>query len=158
MNETPEGEKKIIVDEDWKSQAQAEKEALEAKKTAAQQEGAAAPESADQPDAGPAEAERPAETESPHDPEIPIPASFGVLVSTMATQVMAALGQLPKELTGLDKPQPNLAKHHIDMLSVLEEKTKGNLTPEEARMLEDALHQLRMLYVSVKNAATGSGP
>lgn len=146
MTDTTEGEKKIIVDEDWKSQAQAEKEELQAKQEAAPKE------SADEPETSAAETEQAAENETPQDAEIPIPASFGVLVTTVATQAMAALGQLPKEITGIAKPQPNLAKHHIDMLAVLEEKTKGNLTPEESKMLDDALHQLRMLFVSVKNA------
>ena len=42
-----------------------------------------------------------------------------------------------------------MAKHHIDTLAVLEEKTKNNLTPEEQRMLDGALYEARMRYVNV---------
>jgi len=41
----------------------------------------------------------------------------------------------------------DLAKHAIDMLAILEKKTMGNLTQEEASMLENVLHQLRIAYV-----------
>jgi hypothetical protein len=41
----------------------------------------------------------------------------------------------------------DLAKHAIDMLGILEEKTKGNLAADEAAMLENVLHQLRLAYV-----------
>ena len=43
----------------------------------------------------------------------------------------------------------DMAKHHIDTLAVIEEKTKGNLTPEEQRMLDAALYEARMRYVNV---------
>ena len=42
-----------------------------------------------------------------------------------------------------------MAKHNIDMLGVLEEKTKGNLTDEEQRLLDGALYESRMRYVSI---------
>ena len=67
---------------------------------------------------------------------------------------MAAMGQLVDPATGQPtEPHFELAKHHVDTLQVLDEKTKGNLDANEAQMLEETLHQLRMLYVS----ATG-GP
>jgi hypothetical protein len=78
------------------------------------------------------------------------PASFAGLLSMLATQAMASLGQFPDPVDGkahVDKP---IAKHLIDMIAVLEEKTKGNLTDDEARMLDDLLHQLRIMFVSVR--------
>lgn len=125
---------KIIVDEDWKSRVQAEREA--ATSPAAEQP---APEKPSAQDAAAADAG-----------QIP-EASFSVLATTLATQSLVALGQAP--LPGEDKPTVNLpfAKHCIDTLDVLEQKTKGNLTPQETQLLSQLLYQLRMLYVSVKN-------
>ena len=74
------------------------------------------------------------------------PASFAVLVSSLATQTLAMLGQIPlqdgKPILRLDH-----AKHHIDTLAMLEEKTKGNLEASEMVMLNNVLHDLRMTYV-----------
>jgi hypothetical protein len=42
-----------------------------------------------------------------------------------------------------------MAKHHIDSLAVLEEKTKGNLSEEEKKMLDAALYETRMRFVSI---------
>ena len=70
---------------------------------------------------------------------------------SLATQATAALGQLP-DPDAPDQSLPvqlNFAKYLIDVLAVLEDKTQGNLTAEEAAMLENVLHQLRMLYVDV---------
>lgn len=48
-------------------------------------------------------------------------------------------------------PQPNLplARHSIDMLATLQEKTRGNLTPEEQRLLENSLTELRFRFVQI---------
>jgi hypothetical protein len=70
-------------------------------------------------------------------------------MSTLATQAMASMGFLPDPSTGEANPHKPMAKHFIDTLDMLQEKTKGNLTDEEATMLRDTLHQLRMAYMSV---------
>ena len=67
---------------------------------------------------------------------------------------MAAMGQLPDPITGKPEIRMKFAKHHIDMLAILQEKTQGNLSPQEEQMLEDSLHQLRMMYVTVQNQAS----
>ena len=120
-------EKKIIVDEDWKQQAQKEKEILaaqeEADKEKTQEEGKA---------------------------RGPLPrGNFAALVSMLVTQALFALGVL--EVRGQEKREPDLemAKYNIDMLATLEEKTKGNLTEEEKRVLENTLNEVRMAYVKV---------
>ncbi len=123
--------RKIIIDEDWKSQVETEREQLKQK--------------ADEP-AGDGE-EQPADAGATG--EIP-PASFQFLVSSIATQVMFAMGQIPDPNTGQAMVDLELAKHHIDMLSVLDEKTKGNLSDDESKMLTEALHQLRMAFVAVQ--------
>jgi len=134
-SEKPEIEKpKIIVDEDWKSQVQAEREQLAQKQTATGQPADAGA----KPDAQPEEGPMP-------------PASFAVLVTTLATQATVALGQAP--VPGEDKVMVNLpfAKHCIDTLEILADKTKGNLTTGEDRLLQQFLYELRMLFVSVQN-------
>jgi hypothetical protein len=78
------------------------------------------------------------------------PASFEFLVLSIRTQAEVQLGLLhfgdPK-----DRPKPNLslARHSIDMLALLEEKTKGNLSLEERRLLENSLTELRFRFVQV---------
>ena len=79
--------------------------------------------------------------------ELP-PPSFGTLVQSIVTQILFYLGDLSTR--GVE-PTVNLdmAKHQIDMLGILEEKTRGNLTDEEKRLLDTALYETRMRYVSV---------
>ncbi|MBT4865367.1 MAG: DUF1844 domain-containing protein [Planctomycetaceae bacterium] len=75
------------------------------------------------------------------------PPTFEVLVSMFSTQAMVALGLIPNPATGKAEVLPDLAKHFIDMLSVLETKTAGNLEPHEKTLLDSSLHQLRMAFV-----------
>jgi len=127
-------EKKIIVDDDWKQQAQKEKEELKKQeKEELKQEDKAVEEA--KPEAG----ER---------PPLP-PANFPGLVSMLATQVFFALGLIATEHNKDAQPDLEMAKFNIDMLTVLEEKTKGNLDDEEEKMLTDTLSQLRMAFVQV---------
>ena len=79
--------------------------------------------------------------------EIP-PASFATLVQSLVTQALFYLGDLSPRGS---EPMLNLdmAKHQIDMLGVLEEKTANNLSPEEKRLLDAALYETRMRYISV---------
>lgn len=132
MTEQSPEKPKIIVDEDWKSQVQKEKEALQQ-----QQSGAAAGEGAQH--------SKPADQAQHQYP----PATLPVLLSTLATEAMVALGQIPHPAT--NQPQVDLAgaRHFIDTLEMLEQKTAGNRTPQESQMLERILHELRMVYVSV---------
>jgi hypothetical protein len=77
------------------------------------------------------------------------PASFGVLISTIATQAMLSMGRVPNPVTNKTQTNLEMAKHFIDTLAILQEKTKGNLTKEEDGMLEAVLHELRMEFVAV---------
>ena len=124
-------EKKIIVDDDWKEQAQKEKEELKKEEKAVEE---SKPEEAE-----PQTGER---------PPLP-PANFPGLVSMLATQVFFALGLIATEQNKDAQPDLDMAKFNIDMLIVLEEKTKGNLSDDEEKMLTDTLGQLRMAFVQV---------
>jgi hypothetical protein len=75
---------------------------------------------------------------------------FNALVLSFGSSVIVHLGEAPDPSTG-QKATPNLqmAQQSIDLLAMLQEKTRGNLTTEEARFLENMLFDLRMLYVLV---------
>jgi hypothetical protein len=67
-------------------------------------------------------------------------------------QALAALGELP--YPGSNEPQKDLeqARTLIDILGILQEKTRGNLTVEEERLLEGLLYDLRMRYLTEAKA------
>ncbi|MEO8495792.1 MAG: DUF1844 domain-containing protein [Planctomycetota bacterium] len=156
MSEKETTKPEIIIDDDWKSRAQAEKEQLQrdAKAKQKQPPTAAAP---DEP--APRDEPAPASPEPQPEASTPLPpASFSFLVTSLATQALATLGQIPGE-DGMPVLQLDHAKHFVDTLAILEEKTKGNLTSDESAMLESVLHQLRLLYVAArKQSAAGKQP
>lgn len=80
-----------------------------------------------------------------------LPASFSSLVLMLGAEALHYLGFPPdpsKERQGVDL---RLAKHTIDILEVLRQKTEGNLEAEEARLLSDILHELRLKYLKVQS-------
>lgn len=140
---------KLHIDEDWKQQAQAEKEALarEAAKSAAASAASAAPQASLHPAPPPGESE----SSSPKADHPPLPAaSLPLLLSMFASEAMVALGQIPSPTTGQAELDLDAARHYIDMLAVIEEKTEGNRTPDEAAMLSRLLHDLRMAFVAIR--------
>jgi len=114
----------IHVDSDWKAQAQAEKDRLE------QEVEAKAP----QGEGGPG--------------GIP-PASFQALWTELASQAYVFLGAIPDPKTGQAVVAPEYAKYYIDLLGVLEEKTRGNLTDDEGDEFGKVLNELRQVFVRV---------
>lgn len=84
----------------------------------------------------------------------PPPASFEFLIASFIMQAQVQLGMFKMPGTEDEDTQPNLAwaKHAIDLLGVIEEKTKGNLTLEEKRLLENSLTELRFRYVQAQTA------
>ena len=127
MAEEKKEEKKIIIDEDWKTKAQKEKEVLKAKEKVEKE---------------------PKESDAQEE-QRPLPqGDFSALVSLLATQAMFALGAITTENDKEPKKDLRLAKFHIDMLEALEQKTKGNLTEQEQKLLTSTLSQLRMGFVN----------
>lgn len=116
---------KIIIDSDWKSQAQAEKERL----------------------AKEAEARKPAAPEGE-----PGQVTFEEICRMLAVQALSFLGEVPDPRTGQRVFAPELAKLYIDMLGVLEQKTKGNLTPEETEYFSGLLREVRLAFVEITKA------
>jgi hypothetical protein len=95
----------------------------------------------------PPEAEKPPSAEAPP-ADIP-PADFQYLVLFLATQALLCLGEQPDPNTGERIQSLPGAKQAIDLLSVIQEKTKGNLTEAEDQLLESMLYDLRMRYVRI---------
>jgi len=124
-------EPKIVVDDDWKERVRAERDAARVARQAQ---------------------ERSTEGQAPRpdtSTEVPSTDHFTMLVSMLATQAMVALGKIPDPIQGHAVVRPSHARQAIDLLAMLEQKTKGNLTPDEARMLSDLLHEMRMIYLAV---------
>lgn len=147
----PEEKPSLHIDTDWKRQAQEEKKRLADEEARRLRESATAPATPAVPPPGaPPATPRPGVAarrgETPH-------ASFSVLVQSILTQILFYLGDLAARGA---EPSVNLdmAKHQIDILGVLEEKTRGNLSDDEKRMLDTALYETRMRYVSVASQFT----
>lgn len=77
------------------------------------------------------------------------PMSFTTLVLSLSTQVMMSLGDIPDPVTNEATRNIPLAKQSIDLLGILNEKTKGNLTVEEEKFLKASLTDLRIRFVKV---------
>jgi len=75
------------------------------------------------------------------------PMDFSTLVLSLASSVVAHMGEMPRPDTGKTEKNLPLAKQTIDLLGVLQEKTRGNLTKEESDLLESLLYELRLKYV-----------
>lgn len=128
MAEEKKEEKKIIVDEDWKQQAEKEKEKLVAEETAEKQKAG-------------------------EHRRGPLPkGDFTGLVSMLFTQTLFSLGFIQAKGEEKRPPDLGLAKYNIDLLEMLEEKTKGNLSDDEQATLSNTLNELRMAYVKVADA------
>ncbi len=80
---------------------------------------------------------------------------FNALILSLGSTAVVHLGEAPDPTTGqkADRPELPMAQQSIDLLAMLQEKTRGNLTAEEARFLENMLFDLRMLYVQVSQRA-----
>ena len=81
------------------------------------------------------------------------PASFINFLMSIASNAAAALGMMEHPATGERSVDLQLGKHWIDVLGMMEQKTRGNLHPQEAQLLEGLLADLRMQFVSLQRAA-----
>lgn len=95
--------------------------------------------------------------EADHGP-LPDP-TFPELVQMILMQALIGINGMQTPDGRTLPPDLEVAKHHIDLLSLLAQKTKGNLTDEEQQMLDAALYELRMRFVhAVKAQAAGGTP
>lgn len=85
-----------------------------------------------------------------HDVPLPDP-TMTDLVRGLATQAMLSMGVFPHPQTGQSTILLHQAKHLIDTIEMLLEKTRGNITEAETKMIDSALHELRMIYIAAQN-------
>lgn len=84
-------------------------------------------------------------------PHPPLPeVNFSTLIVSLSTEILFHLGELPHPVSGEQKKDLPLAKHAIDTLAMLKEKTQGNLTEDEQKLIEGMLYDLRMAYIRAK--------
>ncbi len=148
MSNTPGETPKLHIDSDWKSQAQAEKERLvkiEQEKRASTPPAGAGTMGAGAVGMTGGQMGAAGQRGGNELPE----ASFESLMGTLATQAIIYLGGARDPRTGQPMVDLDVAKLQIDLLGVLEAKTKGNLTEDEGRRLSTLLYELRMRFVSI---------
>lgn len=110
-------------------------------------------EEATQADGKPARPEDTGEPGEPGEPHPGLPAvDFHTFVLSLGSSALLHLGELEHPDLGAPQKDLPLAKHTIDILAMLEEKTKGNLTPAEAKLIESLLYDLRLRFVEAKKA------
>ena len=101
------------------------------------------------------------QTETPDEMEIPgadDPASFANFLMSIASNAASTLGMIEHPVTHKREVDLELGKHWIDVLGMLQDKTRNNLSPQEKQILEGLLADLRMQYVSLANATTQKAP
>lgn len=133
------------VDESWKEQVEREKHSPAASSAAKGASPATGPTSGPDAPSQPAQARK---TETAGASEEMPQARFDLFVSGMAMEAFIALGDIPHPATRKQAANLPHAKYLIDLLGLLEEKTRGNTTAEEQKLLGDALYQLRMRYLT----------
>ena len=125
MSDKPEDTPRIQVDDDWKQEAAREKEKLAEETKDVGAGGGSLPD--------------------------PV---FAEVVNMIVMQTLYAMGAVAMPDGQKVPADLSLAKHQIDLLAVLAEKTKGNLTEEEQRLMDSALYELRMRFVQVAGPPT----
>jgi len=86
---------------------------------------------------------QPAAEEEAQLPEV----NFSTFIFSLSSSAFLHFGEIPDPSSGNKKKNLPMAKHTIDILGMLEKKTRGNLTPDEEQLFENILYDLRMRYV-----------
>ena len=117
----------------------------EKKQPESQEAAGEKPDAAGQEEAG---KKREAEKREKREEPTPLPEiNFATFVISLSSSALIHLGIAPDPMTGEQTKDLAIAKQTIDMLAMLQEKTRGNLTEEEAQLMESMLYDLRMRYV-----------
>ena len=126
------------VDEDWKRRAQVEKEQDAAKVGETKAAGAAGG--------------------APANPDAKASPQFAGLVESLASQALMFMGAMRDPMTGQVMQDLQQAQAMIEMLQMLDQKTKGNLVPQEQEMLKQVLDEVRMHFVRLASPPAPKGP
>ena len=85
----------------------------------------------------------------------PTPIDFSTFVLSLGSSALVHLGEIEHPESGQGRENLQLARQTIDILAMLQERTLGNLTPEESRFLADLLAELRLRFVERSSGGTG---
>ena len=110
----------------------------------------------DQPAPPGAAKDQPAPEDDPSDSAGLPPVDFHTFVLSLGSSALLHLGELEHPDAGAPRKDLPLAKHTIDILAMLEAKTKGNLTPAEEKLMESLLYDLRLRYVEASKGEPAS--
>ena len=127
------------VDESWKERVEHEKQHEPTGSTSAQPAPAGASGGL-----GPEPAPQTQSQATAENPE----ARFDLFLSSLAMEALIALGEVPNPVTRKQAMNLAHARYIIDILGILEQKTRGNLSVDEERLLKDTVYQLRMRYLA----------
>ncbi len=133
MND-PQPNPQLHIDSDWKAQAQAEKERLAQKEAQREKDGRKG---------GP--------------DDLP-PADFKGLIGMLAYQAMSGLGIMADQRSGRVVVDLIGSRYYIDLLQIIETKTKGNLTDDESKELTQVLVELRARFVQIAQLVAQQAP
>jgi hypothetical protein len=106
----------------------------------------------EQPEAGVRE-EKKAEPEAKPEriEQTPLPEiNFSTFIFSLNTSALLHLGEVPDPATGKQQPDLPMAKQTIDLIAMLEDKSRGNLTSDEENLIKHILYDLRLRYVQKK--------
>lgn len=129
-------------------------EATTANAAAATQQSRPQPDTSRNPPA--TETRHEAETDEAELSALEDPAGFVSFVMSIASNAASSMGMMEHPVTHSREVNLEIAKHWIDVLGMLEAKTRNNLLPQEEKILEGLLADLRMQYVSLTSSATGN--
>jgi len=82
--------------------------------------------------------------------QMPAP-TFSTFIASLSSSAMVQLGEIAEPSSGQKQINLPMAKHTIDIIALLQEKTQGNLTNEENKLIQNVLTDLRMRYISAIN-------
>ncbi len=85
------------------------------------------------------------------------PVTFSTFILGLSTQALLHLGDIADPTTGRVARDLNAAKHVIDILGILRDKTRGNVEPTEESLLDSMLYDLRMRYVALMRSGAKEG-
>jgi hypothetical protein len=88
-------------------------------------------------------------------PDAEDPANFANFIMSIASNAASSLGMMEHPVTHKREVDLELGKHWIDVLGMLQRKTRGNLHPQEQQILESLLADLRMQFVSLSSSSEG---
>jgi hypothetical protein len=104
-----------------------------------------------QSDVGQASESSPADTKAP-------PIDFSTFIISLSSSALYHMGGFQDPYSGKTSMNLDLARQSIDIIAMLEAKTRGNLNPEEQKLITHVLYDMRMRYVELADKAAGTPP